>query len=137
MQRSRPSTKVGYRASKLTQVRSARECAAAHGGQPRTRIASRWAGGWGLAVGLNRYLILQWNDTTLHLHAYPVGRTLTERPPHFAWAQILKECFLDRAHRTAIISTVSPTSVDMWHSVNSLNHVVLVSPHCEAARRET
>ncbi len=43
--------------------------------------------------------------------------------------KVLKECFTcDSAHRTTIIATVSPTPVDLLHTVNTLSHVILMSP---------
>lgn len=53
------------------------------------------------------------------------------RPPYRAslLTRILKECFsIDQLHRTVIIATVSPTAVDMPHSINTLQHVLLMSP---------
>ena len=43
--------------------------------------------------------------------------------------RILKECFsLDSFHRTLVIATVSPSSVDLMHTVNTLQHVLKMSP---------
>jgi hypothetical protein len=43
--------------------------------------------------------------------------------------KVLKDCFtLDALHRTTIIATVSPTPVDLQHSLNTIAHVILMSP---------
>eukprot|EP01034_Spumella_vulgaris_P025750 gene25750-32239_t len=43
--------------------------------------------------------------------------------------KVLKDCFtLDSVHRTTIIATVSPTPVDLQHSLNTIAHVILMSP---------
>ena len=50
---------------------------------------------------------------------------------------MLKECFtieLDEArqHRTLIIATVSPSPTDLQHSINSIEHVLLMAPYLHA-----
>jgi len=45
--------------------------------------------------------------------------------------KVLKNCFVQSAsthHRTTIIATISPTPFDLQHSLNTLDHVVLMSP---------
>mmetsp|Transcript_86503 Transcript_86503/g.253191 ORF Transcript_86503/g.253191 Transcript_86503/m.253191 type:complete len:629 (-) Transcript_86503:101-1987(-) len=37
--------------------------------------------------------------------------------------QLLRSCFTDEAHRTVVIATLSPSPVDVEHSLNSLQHV--------------
>jgi kinesin family protein 2/24 len=34
--------------------------------------------------------------------------------------QVLRDCFVEAGHNTAIIATISPTQTDMWHTVNRL-----------------
>ena len=46
--------------------------------------------------------------------------------------QLLRGCFTQPGHRSVIIATVSPTSTDLQHSVNSIGHVVLTNPTLEA-----
>lgn len=36
---------------------------------------------------------------------------------------LLRNCFTDEAHRTAVVATLSPAPVDVEHSLNSLQHV--------------
>ena len=52
------------------------------------------------------------------------------RPPYRAsmLTRVLRGSFEDAAHRTAVIATVSPTSTDMHHTLNTLDHVCLMSP---------
>jgi len=46
--------------------------------------------------------------------------------------KVLKECFTSGAsHRTTIIATLSPTPIDLQHSLNTLNHVVLMCPELQ------
>jgi hypothetical protein len=43
--------------------------------------------------------------------------------------QVLRDCFIDYGqHRTVVITTVSPTPTDLQHSVNSLDHAILMVP---------
>jgi len=42
--------------------------------------------------------------------------------------QVLRESFTDPAHRTLVIATVAPTTTDLQHTLNSLEHVVLMAP---------
>lgn len=51
--------------------------------------------------------------------------------------RILKECFsLDQLHRTLIIATVSPSSVDLMHTVNTLQNVLKMSPRLSSYSSE-
>ena len=42
--------------------------------------------------------------------------------------QVLRESFTDPSHRTLVITAVAPTSTDLLHTLNSLDHVVLMAP---------
>ncbi len=50
--------------------------------------------------------------------------------------RVLQECFVDPLHRTLIIATVSPTPTDVQHTLNSLSHVMLMSPDLDMQRME-
>lgn len=61
--------------------------------------------------------------------------TYNTRPPYRAslLTRILKECFAaDDRHRTLVIATVSPTSVDLMHTITTLEHVLNMSPQLSA-----
>eukprot|EP00428_Durinskia_dybowskii_P067303 CAMPEP_0170386448 /NCGR_PEP_ID=MMETSP0117_2-20130122/17038_1 /TAXON_ID=400756 /ORGANISM="Durinskia baltica, Strain CSIRO CS-38" /LENGTH=703 /DNA_ID=CAMNT_0010642267 /DNA_START=64 /DNA_END=2176 /DNA_ORIENTATION=- len=46
--------------------------------------------------------------------------------------KVLKECFTSGPlHRTTIMTTISPTPVDLQHSLHTLNHVVLMCPELQ------
>lgn len=46
--------------------------------------------------------------------------------------KVLKECFTSGPnHRTTIVATLSPTPIDLQHSLNTLNHVVLMCPELQ------
>jgi len=46
--------------------------------------------------------------------------------------KVLKECFTSGPeHRTTIMATLSPTPIDLMHSLNTLNHVVLMCPELQ------
>jgi hypothetical protein len=46
--------------------------------------------------------------------------------------KVLKQCFTSGPdHRTTIIATLSPTPTDLQHSLNTLNHVVLMCPELQ------
>ena len=45
--------------------------------------------------------------------------------------QVLRGCFTEPSHRSTIIATVSPTPTDLLHTVNTLRHVVLMSPELD------
>jgi hypothetical protein len=46
--------------------------------------------------------------------------------------KVLKECFTSGSrHRTTIMATISPTPTDLQHSLNTLNHVVLMCPELQ------
>jgi len=52
--------------------------------------------------------------------------------------RVLKDCFTVSAtnpHRTTIVATVSPTSTDLLHSVNTLEHVILMSPKLQELKQ--
>jgi len=42
--------------------------------------------------------------------------------------QVLRESFTDPAHRTVVITSVAPTPTDLQHTLNSLDHVILMAP---------
>lgn len=42
--------------------------------------------------------------------------------------QVLRESFTDPSHRTLVITAVAPTSTDLQHTLNSLDHVILMAP---------
>lgn len=49
-----------------------------------------------------------------------------------ALTKVLKECFTSGPqHRTTIMTTISPTPTDLQHSLNTLNHVVLMCPELQ------
>lgn len=41
---------------------------------------------------------------------------------------LLRACFTDPDHRTSVIATISPTSMDLEHSRNTLDHAVMMGP---------
>lgn len=43
--------------------------------------------------------------------------------------RVLRDCFVNPSHKTAIIAAVSPASSDMIHSLNTLDHVTMMAPH--------
>ena len=46
--------------------------------------------------------------------------------------KVLKQCFTSGPHhRTTIMATISPTPIDLQHSLNTLNHVVLMCPELQ------
>jgi len=45
--------------------------------------------------------------------------------------RVLRDCFVDEAHTTTIIATVSPTTTDCFHTLNTLDHVSLMMPPME------
>ena len=46
---------------------------------------------------------------------------------HSMLTRVLKRCFEGNGHRTAIIATVSPTTTDLEHTLNTLKHVSLMA----------
>ena len=69
-------------------------------------------------------------NTNINTNINTNTRVATPRIPYRAslLTRVLKECFTSgAAHRTAIIATVSPSPVDVQHSINTLDHVVLMS----------
>ena len=48
--------------------------------------------------------------------------------------RILRDCFVDPEHFTVIIATVSPTTIDTIHTLNTLNHVALMQTTGESTR---
>ena len=63
----------------------------------------------------------------------------TPLPPartHFrasALTRVLRRCFSGPAHHTTVIATLSPSPIDLLHSLNSLGHVVKMCPVLETA----
>eukprot|EP00756_Hemistasia_phaeocysticola_P030727 Hpha_TRINITY_DN16307_c2_g9::TRINITY_DN16307_c2_g9_i1::g.59378::m.59378/K10393/KIF2_24, MCAK; kinesin family member 2/24 len=51
------------------------------------------------------------------------------RPPFRAsrLTQVLRSCFTDLKHRTALLACVSPCATDMLHTVNTLKHTAMMS----------
>ena len=47
---------------------------------------------------------------------------------HSMLTRVLKRCFEGTAHRTAIVATISPTTTDLEHTLNTLKHVRLMAP---------
>ena len=43
--------------------------------------------------------------------------------------RVLRNCFEDESHRTAIIAAVAPGAESVLHSLNTLDHVLLMAPH--------
>lgn len=41
--------------------------------------------------------------------------------------RVLRDCFVDPAHRTTVIATVSPTATDTIHTVNTLRHATMLA----------
>jgi len=41
--------------------------------------------------------------------------------------RVLRDCFVDPAHATVVIATVSPTAADVIHTVNTLNHATMLA----------
>ena len=61
------------------------------------------------------------NNISLKTHRIPYRASLLTR--------VLKSCFTSGwNHRTVIIVTISPSPIDLQHTLNSLDHVVLMSP---------
>mmetsp|Transcript_106908 Transcript_106908/g.300591 ORF Transcript_106908/g.300591 Transcript_106908/m.300591 type:complete len:619 (-) Transcript_106908:183-2039(-) len=60
------------------------------------------------------------------------------RPPYRAsrLTQVLRSCFTDPHHKTAILAMVSPTATDLLHSTNSLLQVTQMSASLSALRLE-
>ena len=84
----------------------------------------------------------------------PTGISITQRSPNETGpikatyrasplTRVLKECFTDsgseeprfKHHHTAIITTLSPCPADVQHSLNSLEHVMLMNPFLQARVR--
>mmetsp|Transcript_13506 Transcript_13506/g.24879 ORF Transcript_13506/g.24879 Transcript_13506/m.24879 type:complete len:707 (-) Transcript_13506:40-2160(-) len=51
--------------------------------------------------------------------------------------RILRECFTDVNHRTTIFATVSPTTIDTMHTLNTLNHVAMMQVRPNKKERVT
>jgi len=45
--------------------------------------------------------------------------------------RVLRDCFMDPLHRTAVIATVSPTAADVIHTVNTLRHATMLAKALE------
>lgn len=43
--------------------------------------------------------------------------------------RVLRNCFEDDSHRTAIVAAVAPGAESVIHTLNTLDHVVLMAPH--------
>eukprot|EP00505_MAST-04D_sp_SCG-Rhode-Island_P006530 Stramenopile-MAST_4_protein_6530 len=41
--------------------------------------------------------------------------------------RVLRECFCENTHKTFVLACISPTSTDIEHSLNTLNHVALMN----------
>jgi len=41
--------------------------------------------------------------------------------------RVLRDCFVDSSHRTAVIATISPASSDVIHTVNTLRHATMLA----------
>ena len=50
--------------------------------------------------------------------------------------RVLRNCFEDDQHRTAIIAAVAPGAESVIHTLNTLDHVVLMAPHLQHASVE-
>ena len=50
--------------------------------------------------------------------------------------RVLRNCFEDDQHRTAIIAAVAPGAESVIHTLNTLDHVVLMAPHLRHASVE-
>jgi len=46
-----------------------------------------------------------------------------------ALTRVLQQCFVDLAHRTAIIAAVAPGSADVLHTLNTLDYTTMMAPH--------
>jgi len=42
--------------------------------------------------------------------------------------QVLRESFSDPSHKTVVIAAIAPTPTDLQHTLNSLDHVILMAP---------
>ena len=84
-------------------------------------------------------------DSALFLNIKPINDASTARAPYRAspLTRVLRECFVvddinsnsgsnKKRHHTTIITTLSPTPTDIQHSLNSLDHVVMMKPSLEA-----
>ena len=81
-------------------------------------------------------------DSAVSLCINPLNDLAPSRAPFRASSltRVLRECFvnhsmdcpLDRKHFTTIITTLSPTPTDVQHSLNSLEHVILMNPALQA-----
>ena len=50
--------------------------------------------------------------------------------------RVLRNCFEDDTHRTAIVAAVAPGAESVIHSLNTLDHVLLMAPHLRHASCE-
>lgn len=70
-------------------------------------------------------------------HAAGVSPAAEGRPPprvpfrQHRLTQLLKDCFLEAAHRTLIVATASPSPTDLIHTINTLDHVALMAAPLE------
>mmetsp|Transcript_45086 Transcript_45086/g.97944 ORF Transcript_45086/g.97944 Transcript_45086/m.97944 type:complete len:646 (-) Transcript_45086:30-1967(-) len=49
---------------------------------------------------------------------------------------LLQSCFMDEAHKTVVMATLSPSPTDVEHSLNTLQHVGMMRSGCLANRGE-
>lgn len=84
-------------------------------------------------------------DSALSLSIKPISDVSVARAPYRAspLTRVLRECFVgdttkknpgvhEIGHHTTIITTLSPTPTDVQHSLNSLDHVVMMKPSLHA-----
>lgn len=84
------------------------------------------------------------NDLPQVLSSNAISDSCPARAPYRAspLTRVLRECFVDspndsyRMHHTTIITTLSPNPADVLHSLNSLEHVVLMNPSLQSQVHE-
>ena len=61
---------------------------------------------------------------------------LPPRAPYRAslLTRVLRRCFVESNHRTVIVATASPTPTDLQHTLNTLDHMALMSGRLAALR---
>jgi Kinesin motor domain len=96
---------------------------------PKTILKTKTPGGADLPQTLSSSSISDSCPTRAPYRASPLTR-------------VLRECFVDspndtdRRHHTTIITTLSPNPADVQHSLNSLEHVVLMNPSLQSQVHE-
>lgn len=96
---------------------------------PKTILKTKTPGGTDLPQTLSSSSISDSCPTRAPYRASPLTR-------------VLRECFVDssndsdRRHHTTIITTLSPNPADVQHSLNSLEHVVLMNPSMQSQVHE-